>query len=158
MIFGSRRKVFILKTGGTQALSTQILLSIIAPWYADFDDSADEVGDSISIVLIDDQFIAERNGVYPLPYEEQSQLIQRITFRRTEHDQEIKPTAVFVDLIYADDRGVRERAKQEQVWREAFRNIDAEQPPLPQQLVSDSIATLGGFRIRSATGHAIRCC
>ncbi|WP_170317823.1 CHASE2 domain-containing protein [Paroceanicella profunda] len=94
---------------GTQQLSARVTLVMASPWYSLRWPVARSVRDRISMVLVDEDMLRQRGLPYPLPYGAQADLIWSIASRvqdppRTRVPADLRPAAVFLDLLYADKR------------------------------------------------------
>ena len=93
----------------TQRQSAAISLAIVAPWYRSFQ-GAEAAGDMISLMLVDDAYVKAIGSTYPLPYDDQGDLLANLIYREPVADDGsdgalILPRALMLDLVYADDRG-----------------------------------------------------
>ena len=75
-----------MKTAAALQSESFFIRLVGGPWYRS------EAQDKITVVLIDDKYLAESNEAWPLSYEEQTQLLAGILARN--------PKAVFLDLLY----------------------------------------------------------
>lgn len=83
-------------------LSTEILVETAAPLYGT-SNAANAAANQISVVLIDDTFVREWGGIYPLDYWMQYDFLSLLF--ETEPGAQRRPGAVFLDLVYDTDRG-----------------------------------------------------
>lgn len=80
--------------------SESVFMRLIGgPWYQS------KMGDQVTVVLIDDQYIKEIKEFWPLPYGDQQKLLESIL--------DFHPKAIFLDLLYqhkheADDGSLKE--------------------------------------------------
>lgn len=107
--------------------SASVSISLAAPWYRGFE-GAEQAGDMISTILVDEAYIKETGGMYPLPYKRQISLLTSAFYRDAvdgdRSDGEILPRGFMMDILYANNRSFDPEIYE--VLAELKRNLDAQ--------------------------------
>lgn len=103
-------------TSATEEASSRLLNQLLA--YA-YDHQPQQ---HIAVIIIDDEYLRQRNSHWPLPYAEQSKLFRQLLAYR--------PAAVMVDLMYSYDHAVGRSNDSSQLLANVFERYRAASIPL----------------------------
>ncbi|WP_313024745.1 CHASE2 domain-containing protein [Pseudomonas lopnurensis] len=103
-------------TSATDAASARLLNQLLAN---DYDEGARQ---RIAVILIDDDYLRQRDSHWPLPYAEQSKLFRQLLAYR--------PAAVMVDLMYSYDHSQGRSNDSSQLLSNVFERYRAAAIPL----------------------------